>query len=126
MVERVLLKNQHSDGLYQALVHHDVCAGLARRLQVLAVKEGRECFPDQMPDVRRSRWDHIRGQIEIPHLKVVHKTTSPTDGFTKYLFQGEGPGLFEAVRIPLMHQPGKEKYIVCVSSQVGCSAGCAF
>src|SRR6202011_6161410 len=36
------------------------------------------------------------------------------------------PQSFEAVRIPLLHRPGDEKYVVCVSSQVGCAMGCAF
>src|SRR5262249_17152277 len=37
-----------------------------------------------------------------------------------------GPEPFEAVRIPLLHRPGDEKYVVCVSSQVGCALGCVF
>ena len=34
--------------------------------------------------------------------------------------------MFEAVRIPLLHRAGKEKTVVCVSSQVGCALGCRF
>src|SRR5262249_21290987 len=67
-----------------------------------------------------------RQATAIPRLTVVDRTVSGVDGFTKYLFRGEGPEAFEAVRIPLLHQPGDEKYVVCVSSQVGCALGCVF
>ena len=30
------------------------------------------------------------------------------------------------MRIPLLHRPEDRKYVVCVSSQVGCALGCAF
>src|SRR5262249_20924500 len=63
----------------------------------------------------------------IPHLELLDRTISPTDGFAKYLFRGPtGPEPFEAVRIPLLHRPHDRKYIVCVSSQVGCALGCVF
>ena len=62
----------------------------------------------------------------MPRLTLLEKRTSPTDGFTKYLFRGDGPEPFETVRIPLLHRPGDEKYVVCVSSQVGCAMGCVF
>jgi len=68
----------------------------------------------------------VREATEIPRLERVEKVVSPTDGFAKYAFRGEGAGVFEAVRIPLLHRPGDEKYIVCVSSQVGCAMGCTF
>ena len=51
---------------------------------------------------------------------------SPQDGFAKYLFRGERPEPFEAVRIPLLHRPEDPKYVVCVSSQVGCAMACEF
>jgi 23S rRNA (adenine2503-C2)-methyltransferase len=56
----------------------------------------------------------------------VDKVVSPRDGFAKYIFTGADERRFEAVRIPLLHRPGDEKYIVCVSSQVGCALECAF
>src|SRR6185369_8339399 len=68
----------------------------------------------------------IRERVRIPKLTLVDKVVSPQDGFAKYLFRGDGPGDFEAVRIPLLHRPGDEKYVVCVSSQVGCGLGCVF
>jgi len=40
----------------------------------------------------------------------------------KYLFDSPLGGRFEAVRIPLF----EEKYVVCISSQVGCALACDF
>lgn len=68
----------------------------------------------------------VRRLTAIPHLTVVNKVVSPRDGFAKYLFRGEGADLFEGVRIPLLHKAQDRKYVVCVSSQVGCALRCAF
>ena len=68
----------------------------------------------------------VRAATVMPVLTRVSRVESPADGFIKYLFSGEGPGLFEAVSIPLLNRPEDPKHIVCVSSQVGCAMGCAF
>ncbi len=48
-------------------------------------------------------------------MKLLQRVESPTDGFVRYLFSGEDEGPFEAVRIPLLHRAGDEKYVVCIS-----------
>ena len=68
----------------------------------------------------------VRRLTTIPHLTLMDKVVSPRDDFAKYLFRGEGPESFEAVRIPLLHKAHDRKYVVCVSSQVGCALRCAF
>ncbi len=70
--------------------------------------------------------DRVRQQTTIPHLTLVDKRVSAQDGFAKYLFRGDRPEVFEAVRIPLLHRPETPKYVVCVSCQVGCAMGCEF
>ena len=77
----------------------------------------------------------VRQAVTVPCLRLAGRIVSPTDGFAKYLFQG-GPSVagdaaddtdaFEAVRIPLLHKPEDPKFVVCVSSQVGCAMGCTF
>jgi 23S rRNA (adenine2503-C2)-methyltransferase len=126
MTELLPLKNFHSETLHSALADADFSPQLVRKLQVLAVKDGLDNLPDRLEGVARHRWQKLLDRVRIPHLEIVDKITSPYDGFTKYLFRGDGPELFEAVRIPLLHRPGQEKYVLCVSSQVGCAAGCAF
>jgi 23S rRNA (adenine2503-C2)-methyltransferase len=120
----LLLKNQTADELYQQLAHLGVKPRLARLLQVAAVR--RSEFPPLAPGVSPRVLAEVRQHTAIPNLSLVEKVVSPQDGFAKYLFRGDGPEPFEAVRIPLLHRPQDRKYVVCVSSQVGCALGCAF
>ena len=120
----VLLKNQTSDQLAATLAHAGVTPPLARRLLAAAVRRG--ALPTLGKGLSAKLRDDLRHLTEIPHLTQVRRTVSAADGFTKYLFQGHGPEVFEAVRIPLLHRPEDLKYIACVSSQVGCAMGCAF
>jgi 23S rRNA (adenine2503-C2)-methyltransferase len=122
--ESILFKNHTSDELHALLAPFGVSARLARRLQAAVLQRGG--IPDAMPEVSRRLLEQVRRATRIPRLTLLEKAVSPTDGFTKYLFRGDGPEPFEAVRIPLLHRPGDEKYVVCVSSQVGCAMGCVF
>lgn len=96
----------------------------ARLIRMAAVRHG--CVPDRMPGVAARLLRVARENVALPRLELVQKAVSATDGFAKYLFRGDGQDCFEAVRIPLLHRPGDEKCIVCVSSQVGCAMGCVF
>lgn len=120
----VLLKNHGSVALHARLAHVGVTPHLARRLLAAALRRG------TLPALGRDFPARLRTALQpltrIPHLTLVDRVVSPRDGFTKYLFRGEGPAVFEAVRIPLLHRPDDAKYVVCVSSQVGCGMGCAF
>jgi 23S rRNA (adenine2503-C2)-methyltransferase len=120
----ILFKDHSSHTLQRSLASLGVDLRLARRLQANVLQKGR--FPSDLPEVSWRLLERIRQATAIPVLQCVEKVTSPTDGFTKYLFRGDGDGVFEAVRIPLLHRPGEEKYVVCVSSQVGCAMGCVF
>src|SRR5947209_19766897 len=79
-----------------------------------------------MPEVARRLLDRVRAATIVPRLTPLDKAVSRHDGFAKYLFRGDGQEPFEAVRIPLLHRPNDLKYVVCVSSQVGCALRCAF
>ncbi len=125
MSELIRFKEHTAVTLHQALAPLGVDARLARRLQAAVLQKlGR--VPEQMPEVSRRLLARIRHATMIPRLELVEKVVSPKDGFAKYAFRGEGEGIFEAVRIPLLHRRGDEKYVVCVSSQVGCAMGCSF
>ncbi|MEN9800458.1 MAG: hypothetical protein RL653_4155 [Pseudomonadota bacterium] len=73
------------------------------------------------PQVPRAVAQRIRDHGVLPKLSVLERRRA-SDGFVKYLFESPEGGRFEAVRIPLFD----EKYIVCVSSQVGCAMACDF
>ena len=120
----MILNGLTSDELHAGLLHVGVTPRSARLLQKAAVRTG--AFPDVGPGLSSVVLEGVKSLASIPRLEIVGRTTSPTDGFTKYLFRGAGPDPFEAVRIPLLHRPGDEKNIICISSQVGCSMGCVF
>lgn len=120
----ILLKNQTSADLHAALAPAGVTPGLARRLQAAAVR--RDAYPAVGPGASARVLGAVKGLTRIPRLAEVDRVVSARDGFVKYLFRGEGPDLFEAVRIPLLHRPDDPKYVACISSQVGCAMGCVY
>ncbi len=121
---RLLFKNLTSVDLAGALSASGLTEHAARKIQGAVFRKG--AIPASLAEVSGRMLGIVRSTVRIPDLSVVRKVVSPVDGFARYVFKGEGDGEFEAVRIPLMHRPGDEKYVVCVSSQVGCGLGCAF
>ncbi|HEX8536285.1 MAG TPA: radical SAM protein [Cystobacter sp.] len=75
----------------------------------------------QAPQVPRRVADLLRASAEMPRLTVVERRKAE-DGFVKYLFDSPLGGRVEAVRIPIFDH----KYVVCISSQVGCALACDF
>nr|WP_225937100.1 radical SAM protein [Myxococcus sp. RHSTA-1-4] len=73
------------------------------------------------PQVPRRVGDYLKAHAELPSLQVVERRKAD-DGFVKYLFDSPLGGRVEAVRIPIFD----EKYVICVSSQVGCALACDF
>jgi 23S rRNA (adenine2503-C2)-methyltransferase len=122
----ILLKDHTSDELHRLLAELALPGRLVRRLHAAAVRRDAREIPLELPNTSRKLLEQVRRRVRIPRLELIEKVVSPRDGFAKYLFEGDGPGRFEAVRIPLLHRPDDLKYIVCVSSQVGCALACAF
>ncbi len=120
----VIVKNHTSDELHARLAPLGITLRQARQVQASVIRNG--SLPPVQHGLSAKRLEVIRDAVEIPNLAVLDKVVSPLDGFAKYLFRGEGPDPFEAVRIPLLHRPDAPKYIACVSSQVGCAMGCTF
>jgi 23S rRNA (adenine2503-C2)-methyltransferase len=75
------------------------------------------------PQVPKYVWNHFDGPLDsvLPKLTVLERRKAD-DGFVKYLFESPLGGRIEAVRIPLFDT----KYVVCISSQVGCAMACDF
>jgi 23S rRNA (adenine2503-C2)-methyltransferase len=117
----LLLKNQTSEELHSQL---GITLRQARMIQAVVIRKGR--LPDAQAEISEKALKALRAATQIPDLTIMDKKVSPQDGFAKYLFRGDGPEPFEAVRIPLLHKEEDQKYIVCVSSQVGCALGCSF
>jgi len=122
----LLFKDYTSSELAEKLVDLPIPAGLVRKLQAAVVRRGSTDIPNELPTVSPRLLSQIKQRARIPHLEMIDKRVSAEDGFAKYLFRSEAEGQFEAVRIPLLHREDDRKYVVCVSSQVGCALGCAF
>ena len=120
----LLLKDLTAGQVHAALAKAGVTPRLARQIQAAALR--REELPVRLDGVSPKILAEAARLTVIPRLTQLSKTESPRDGFTKYLFTGEGSEPFETVRIPLLHRADDPKYVVCVSSQVGCALGCAF
>ena len=65
----------------------------------------------------------VAARFDDARLEVLERAADPDDGFVKYLFRSPDGALSEAVRIPLEK---KDRFSVCLSSQVGCAMKCAF
>ena len=122
----IRFKDFTADEMHARLSSFGVTSQLARRLQSAIVKRGAKEIPLVMEQTSPRLLSRLREVAVIPQLELLHKVVSPRDGFAKYLFRGEGVEPFEAVRIPLLHRPDDPKYVICVSSQVGCAMGCVF
>ncbi len=75
----------------------------------------------QTPHLSKVVMQGLAAWAQLPSLTVLERRRAD-DGFVKYLFESPLGGRIEAVRIPLFD----EKYVVCVSSQVGCALACDF
>jgi len=93
----VLLKDLTSAELHAALAPLGVSLHLARQLQVAAVR--RDQIPESLPAVSSRLLGRVGQAARLPRLDTLSKIVSPRDGFAKYLFRGDGPESFEAVRI---------------------------
>jgi len=73
--------------------------------------------------IRRTARDAVVAAGHVPRLEVVAEQRSQIDPFVKYALRTADDHVIETVRIPL-EVPGR--FVVCVSSQVGCALGCTF
>ena len=73
--------------------------------------------------IRRTARDAVVAVGHVPRLETVAERRSQIDPFVKYALRTAGDHVVETVRIPL-EVPGR--FVVCVSSQVGCALGCTF
>lgn len=121
---KIILKNLTTEELYERIKPLGGSLYLARKIQAAAVR-GNEWIRARN-GISARILERIKGAGILPQLKILQRVESPKDGFARYVFEGEGKGAFEAVRIPLLHRDEDRKYIVCVSSQVGCAMECVF
>jgi 23S rRNA (adenine2503-C2)-methyltransferase len=119
----VNLKNLELPEWQALLAPHAASATAVRKLFAAVFAHGAEDISAlrEVPQVSTRVRDFLLQEGALPSLRVVERRRAD-DGFVKYLFASPSGGRFEAVRIPLF----EEKYVVCVSSQVGCALACDF
>lgn len=122
---KILMKNHTSSELFELLSPLGCDERLARRLQSSVVKRKNPRI-EYLIHSKKKVMEKVMECTSVPALSLQEKQTSRIDGFTKYLFKSSDECCFEAVRIPLLYGDGRDRFIVCVSSQAGCSMGCAF
>ncbi len=117
------LKNHDFDGFSAALTAQGANRTECLKLFAGVFSHGAEDLDAlrAAPQVRAVTRDWVLANGELPRLTVVERRRAD-DGFVKYLFESPLGGRFEAVRIPLFDT----KYVVCISSQVGCALACDF
>lgn len=122
-MSRINLKNFDFDGFGLALEASKLNRTEHLKLFAGVFSHGADHLADlkAAPQVRAPVRDFVQQHGELPRLTVVERRQAD-DGFVKYLFESPLGGRFEAVRIPLFDT----KYVVCISSQVGCALACDF
>lgn len=134
------------DELPAVLAKHGIELDETRARKLFAAVVGRgEKDLLAVPGLPHAKARAIAGAFDLPSIRVKERRVSPTDGFVKYLFELADGAEIEAVRIPIPCEPPdteegakaraqvtgtwkgtRKKYVVCVSSQVGCALGCSF
>ncbi|MFP2961886.1 radical SAM protein [Myxococcus sp. 1LA] len=117
------LKSLSLPELEAALAPLSPSPAAVRKVFAAVFAHGAECVEDvaSARQVPRRVGDHLRAHAQMPKLEIVERRRAD-DGFVKYLFDSPLGGRIEAVRIPIFD----EKYVICVSSQVGCALACDF
>jgi 23S rRNA (adenine2503-C2)-methyltransferase len=73
--------------------------------------------------IRRTARERVVAEGHVPTLEVVAEQSSRLDPFVKMALRTHDGYVIETVRIPLEF---KNRFSVCVSSQVGCALACQF
>lgn len=84
------------------------------------IYQRRATLIDQMTDLPKALRARLSERHDVGRSEVVHRSAS-SDGAVKYLL-----GLRDGETIETVYLPYPDRVSVCLSSQVGCPAGCAF
>ncbi len=83
-----------------------------------------KCVQDweAMSNLSKAFREKLSGQYRVGQLRLITKQKS-NDGTVKYLFGLDDGSVVESV---LMYFEDRDKYSICISSQVGCAVDCGF
>lgn len=92
------------------------------RRVVYAVFHGHESIEQAVTRLSRSAQDRLKSHFELQPLETVDRFDSQEDYSSKFVLRTKDAHLLETVLL----RSAAGRTSVCVSSQVGCSAGCPF
>lgn len=98
---------------------HDIKSYRASQILKWIYKWQADSF-DVMTDIKKEIREQLSLNFTIKRLEII-RTEISQDGTKKYLFKLEDGQFIESVLIP-----EKNRYTLCISSQVGCAQGCRF
>lgn len=118
----------------QGVTAEELCAALPAEPRVarVAIEDARrivaQVHRDEDPatpssGIRRTAREAVLAAGYVPQLETIAERRSQVDPFVKYALRTGDGHVIETVRIPL-EIPGR--FVVCVSSQIGCALGCTF
>lgn len=116
------IQGETPESVAEALRASGATLAEGRRLLSHIVQKGHPSF-DGVSQVRAAVREAARETFGVGELRVRERRASREDPFVKFALECPDGALIETVRIPL-EKPGR--FVVCVSSQVGCAMGCAF
>ena len=113
------------DDLLDWARNHDLPAYRARQLFRALTKHGAG-EAGELTEFPLSLRNGLEAERPLRSLKVRMHLRSPIDNSQKVLFSLADGMTVETVLIPSSRSADAQRYTVCVSSQVGCPAGCTF
>ncbi|MDE6879533.1 MAG: 23S rRNA (adenine(2503)-C(2))-methyltransferase RlmN [Odoribacter sp.] len=118
-MEKKNIRNTPPEELTEFLCSHGEKAFRAKQIYQWIWQKGVHSF-DEMSNLSKGVREQLAAAFYFDNLRAGRIQTA-TDGTTKTAWELHDGQFVESVLIP-----GKDKYTVCVSSQVGCQLGCRF
>lgn len=116
------IQGETPESVAEALASAGATLAEGRRLLSHVVQRCNPGF-DGVSQVRATVREAAKKTFGVGELQVLERAASGEDPFVKFALRCPDGAVVETVRIPLEK---KGRYVVCVSSQVGCAMGCTF
>lgn len=118
-MEKKNIREESVESISAFLVSHGEKAFRAKQIMQWIWQKGVTGF-EEMSNLSKTTRDLLKNQYYFDSL-VSHQVQTAQDGTVKTAWKLTDGNIIESVLIP-----GKQKFTVCVSSQVGCKLGCKF
>ncbi len=112
----------HEDAAMRAFRrHHRIDPDAVRRMQYVMYRLA-DPIPDAMTRLGDDGYEKVREWFDLEPVRVVDRHNSSMDGSVKLVMEARDGARFETVLL----RANTARTSVCISTQVGCRAGCTF